>query len=158
MAVQRGQTSTRTLRRRLLNGLTLSVPSLCQTGGQRDHGRRQSTAPRVHTLPDMLWRYVVQGGPEGSWKPAVYCPEGTFASGYAMKVCCANSCCNPIKEWVSFFLGSWGMNRSAGQTNRVNREAVLEWFVCSALRFIPHEPRKKTLIPYIYNVSKKDSF
>ena len=48
-----------------------------------------------------------------------------------------------IKEWVSFFLGSWGMNRSAGQTNRVNREAVLGWFVCSALRFIPHEPRKK---------------
>ena len=49
----------------------------------------------------------------------------------------------PIKEWVSFFLGSWGMNRSAGQTNRVNREAVLGRFVCSALRFIPHEPRKK---------------
>ena len=48
-----------------------------------------------------------------------------------------------IKEWVSFFLGSWGMNRSAGQTNRVNREAVLGRFVCSALRFIPHEPRKK---------------
>ena len=47
------------------------------------------------------------------------------------------------KEWVSFFLGSWGMNRSAGQTNRVNREAVLGRFVCSALRFIPHEPRKK---------------
>ena len=34
------------------------------------------------------------------------------------------------------------MNRSAGQTNRVNREAVLVRFVCSALRFIPHEPRK----------------
>ena len=48
----------------------------------------------------------------------------------------------PIKEWVSFFLGSWGMNRSVGQTNRVNREAVLVRFVCSALRFIPHEPRK----------------
>ena len=63
-----------------------------------------------------------------------------------------------FKEWVSFFPGSWGMNRSAGQTNRVNREAVLRWFVCSALRFIPHEPRKKTLIPYIYNVSNKDSF
>ena len=26
------------------------------------------------------------------------------------------------------FLVSWGMNRSAGQTNRVNRIAVLEWF------------------------------
>ena len=35
------------------------------------------------------------------------------------------------------------MNRSAGQTIRVNREAVLGRFVCSALRFIPHEPRKK---------------
>ena len=48
-----------------------------------------------------------------------------------------------IKECVSFFLGSWGMNRSVGQTNRVNREAVLVRFVCSALRFIPHEPREK---------------
>ena len=25
-------------------------------------------------------------------------------------------------------------------------------------RFIPHEPKKKTLIPYIYNVSIKDPF
>ena len=43
-------------------------------------------------------------------------------------------------------------------TNCVNREAVLERFVCSALRFIPHEPRKKTLISYIYNASNKDPF
>ena len=57
-----------------------------------------------------------------------------------------------------FFLGSFEMNRSAEQTNRVNREAVLVRFVCSALRFISHEPRKKTLIPYIYNASNKDSF
>ena len=64
----------------------------------------------------------------------------------------------PIKEWVSFFLGSWGMNRSTGQTNRVNREAVLGRFVCSALRFIPHEHRKKTLIPYIYNASNEGPF
>ena len=35
------------------------------------------------------------------------------------------------------------MNRSAEQTNRVNREAVLVRFVCSALRFISREPRKK---------------
>ena len=64
-----------------------------------------------------------------------------------------------LKEWVSFFLGSWGMNRSTGQTNRVNREAVLDRFVCSALRFIPHEPRKKkTLIPYIYNASNQGPF
>ena len=48
------------------------------------------------------------------------------------------------------------MNRSAEQTNRVNREAVLVRFVYSALRFISHEPRKKTLIPYIYNASNKD--
>ena len=48
-----------------------------------------------------------------------------------------------IKEWVSSFLGSWGMNQSTGQTNHVNREAVFGRFVCSALRFIPHEPRKK---------------
>ena len=65
---------------------------------------------------------------------------------------------NSFNQGMSaFFLGSWGMHRSAGQTNRVNREAVLGRFVCSALRFIPHEPRKKkTLIPYIYNVSNKD--
>ena len=72
------------------------------------------------------------------------------------------------------------MNRSAEQTNRVNRDAVLVRFVCSALRFISHEPRKKdrssrelfvphcdsfpmnrekkTLIPYIYNASNIDPF
>ena len=55
-------------------------------------------------------------------------------------------------------MGSWGMNRSTGQTNRVNREAVLGRFVCSALRFIPHEPRKKKLIPYIYNASNEGPF
>ena len=38
------------------------------------------------------------------------------------------------------------------------REAVLGRFVCSTIRFIPHEPRKKTLIPYIYNASNKDPF
>ena len=81
---------------------------------------------------------------------------------------------------MSFFLGSWEMNRSAEQTNRMNREAVLVRFVCSALRFISHEPRKKiavhaiclfrtaihfpmnrekkTLIPYIYNAYNKDPF
>ena len=57
-----------------------------------------------------------------------------------------------------FFLTSWGMNRSAGQTNRVNLEAVLGQFVCSPLRFIPRVPRKETLIPYIYNASNKYPF
>ena len=28
----------------------------------------------------------------------------------------------------------------------------------SFILFISHEPRKKTLIPYIYNASNKDSF
>ena len=37
---------------------------------------------------------------------------------------------------MSFFLGSWEMNRSAEQTNRVNRDL-----------FVPHR-EKKTLIPY----------
>ena len=59
---------------------------------------------------------------------------------------------------MSFFLGSWGMNRSAKQTNRMNREAVLGRCVCSALRFIPREPRKKTLIPHIYNASNQGPF
>ena len=47
------------------------------------------------------------------------------------------------KEWVSFFLGSWGMNRSAEQTNRPRTASLFTRFVCPALRFIPHEPRKK---------------
>ena len=47
---------------------------------------------------------------------------------------------------MSFFLGSWEMNRSAEQTNRVNCETVLVRFVCSALRFISHEPRKKIAV------------
>ena len=63
-----------------------------------------------------------------------------------------------IKEWVSFFCvhGEWIVARA--QTNRVNRETVLGRFVWSALRFIPNEPREKTLIPYIYNASNNDSF
>ena len=47
------------------------------------------------------------------------------------------------KEWVSFFLGSWDMNRSAEQTNRTRTASRFTRFVCSALRFISHEPRKK---------------
>ena len=53
------------------------------------------------------------------------------------------------KEWVSFFLCSWGMNRSAEQTNRSRTASRFTRFVCPVLRFIPHEPRKKTLIPLI---------
>ena len=49
---------------------------------------------------------------------------------------------------MSFFLGSWEMNRSAEQTNRVNCDLFFSAsrftrFVCSALRFISNEPRKK---------------
>ena len=57
---------------------------------------------------------------------------------------------------MSSFQGSLGMNQSTEQTNCANHVAVLGRFVCSALRFIPHEPRKKTLIPYIDNISIKD--
>ena len=42
-----------------------------------------------------------------------------------------------------FFLGSWEMNRSAEQTNRTRTASQFARFVCSALRFISHEPRKK---------------
>ena len=48
-----------------------------------------------------------------------------------------------------FFLRSWGMNRSAGQMNRVNREADIGRFFCSSLRFIPNEPRKKHSLLYL---------
>ena len=44
---------------------------------------------------------------------------------------------------MSFFLGSWGMNRSAEQTNRPRTASRFTRFVCPVLRFIPHEPRKK---------------
>ena len=46
--------------------------------------------------------------------------------------------------WTAiFFLGSWKMNRSAEQTNRTRTASRFTRFVCSALRFISHEPRKK---------------
>ena len=57
------------------------------------------------------------------------------------RVLCWKHC--KYKEWVSFFLGSWGMNRSAEQTNRPRTTSRFTWFVCPVLRFIPHEPRKK---------------
>ena len=44
--------------------------------------------------------------------------------------------CNLIlifKEWVFFFLGSWGMNRSAGQTNLVSRVQMLSAFYKSII-------------------------
>ena len=44
---------------------------------------------------------------------------------------------------MSFFLGSWGMNRSAEQTNWPRTASRFTRFVCPVLRFIPHEPRKK---------------
>ena len=47
------------------------------------------------------------------------------------------------KEWVSFFLGSWGMNRSAEQTNRPRTASRFTRFVCPALRFIPPWTQKK---------------
>ena len=51
-----------------------------------------------------------------------------------------------LRNECLYFLGSWVMNRSPGQTNRMNRKA---------LRFIPQEPGKKTLIPYIYNATNE---
>ena len=50
---------------------------------------------------------------------------------------------NKSRELRSFFLGSWEMNRSAEQTNRTRTASRFTRFVCSALRFISHEPRKK---------------
>ena len=44
---------------------------------------------------------------------------------------------------MSRFLCSWGMNRSAKQTNRPRTASSFTRFVCPALRFIPHEPRKR---------------
>ena len=72
------------------------------------------------------------------------------------------------KEWVSFFLCSWGINRSAEQTNRSRTASRFTQFVCPMARnkqigreplrgsrdlFVPcydsfpMNPEKKTLIP-----------
>ena len=48
-----------------------------------------------------------------------------------------------IRNECLFSLGSWGMNRSAEQTNRTRTASRFTRFVCPTLRFIPHEPRKK---------------
>ena len=48
-----------------------------------------------------------------------------------------------IRNECLIFLGSWGMNRIAEQTNRTRTASRFTRFVCPALRFIPHEPRKK---------------
>ena len=50
-----------------------------------------------------------------------------------------------IRNECLFSLGSWGMNRSAEQTNRTRTASRFTRFVCDSpsLRFIPHEPRKK---------------
>ena len=48
-----------------------------------------------------------------------------------------------LRNECLFFLGSWGMNRSTGQTNYVNHEEVLGLLVCFTLQLIPHEPIKK---------------
>ena len=48
-----------------------------------------------------------------------------------------------IRNECLFFLDSWDMNRSAEQTNRTRTASRFTRFVCSALRFISHEPRKK---------------
>ena len=63
------------------------------------------------------------------------------------------------KEWVSFFLGSWGMNRSAEQTNRPRTASRFTRFVCPALRFIPPWTQKKDThslsILYLKSVSTR---
>ena len=46
-------------------------------------------------------------------------------------------------EWVSFFLGSWGMNLSMEQTNCTRTASQFMRFVCLEIRFISHEHRKR---------------
>ena len=48
-----------------------------------------------------------------------------------------------IRNECLFSLGLWGMNRCTEQTNRTRTASRFTQFVCPALRFIPHEPRKK---------------
>ena len=60
---------------------------------------------------------------------------------------------NKSRELRSFFLCSWEMNCSAEQINRTRTASRFTRFVCSALRFISHEPRKKR-----HSVLKKITF
>ena len=71
------------------------------------------------------------------WEFLIY----NFFSENFRKRLCWKHC--KYKEWVSFCLGSWGMNRSAEQSNRPRTASRFTRFVCPALRFIPHEPRQK---------------
>ena len=50
-----------------------------------------------------------------------------------------------LERMSVFFLGWWGMNQSAEQTNRMRTASQFTKFVCPRLEFITHEPRKKTL-------------
>ena len=58
------------------------------------------------------------------------------------------------KEWVSFFLGSWGMNRSAEQTNRP-RTASLEVFSLICILKPKSEAKgiTRNLIPTIEDIT-----
>ena len=50
---------------------------------------------------------------------------------------------NIRNERLLFFLCSHGMNRSAEQTNLPRTASRFTRFVCPALQFIPHKPRKR---------------
>ena len=60
---------------------------------------------------------------------------------------------------VVFFWVHGGMNRSAG-TYKSREPQSGSRVIClfRAAIYSPMNPEKKTLIPYIYNVSNKDSF
>ena len=53
---------------------------------------------------------------------------------------------------------SSGMNRRLNPSHYVHHEEILRRFFGPALQFIPHEPRTKTLIPFIYNASSSYGF
>ena len=79
---------------------------------------------------------------------ARYCENFKFIEHFSenfWKRLCWKHC--KYKEWVSFFLGSLGMNRSGIKQNCQRTALRFMRFVCPALWFIPHEPRKKTFIP-----------
>ena len=57
---------------------------------------------------------------------------------------------------MSFFLGSWGMNRSAGQTNHVNRRFSDDLFVPRSDSFPKNLEKKDTHSLYL-QIANKDS-
>ena len=79
----------------------------------KNHTRQVTFSPIIHALFWLLSGNKVKFPISEGNLNFLLCSENFWRN------LCWRHC--KYKEWVSFFLGSWEMNRSAEQTNRVNR-------------------------------------